>query len=227
MEQALVGARTIGDASMVARSLQMLGGYAFRMGDITRGLALVDESLAVARHLDDDVDAMLSTVFWVAWSLLLVPGEEDRVVALAEEALETAQRVGRPAWEVTARRVLAVSALLRGDLLQAEEQALRSLRLARDLDLTLDMLTVAEIVGLVAGQTGDAVKSARMLGAAKALSEAAGMADDPDWEEPIEAMVASAREALGQEQWAIAFAAGRSLTLEEAVAEALEELSLY
>jgi hypothetical protein len=158
---------------------------------------------------------------------LLVPGEEDRVVALAEEALETAQRVGRPAWEVTARRVLAVSALLRGDLLQAEEQALRSLRLARDLDLTLDMLTVAEIVGLVAGQTGDAVKSARLLGAAKALSEAAGMADDPDWEEPIEAMVAPAREALGQEQWAIAFAAGRSLTLEEAVAEALEESSLY
>jgi hypothetical protein len=38
-----------------------------------------------------------------------------------------------------------------------------------------------------------------------------------------EVMVAPARAAVGEEQWSVAFAAGRALTLEEAVAEALEE----
>jgi hypothetical protein len=39
----------------------------------------------------------------------------------------------------------------------------------------------------------------------------------------LDAVLAPARAALGDEQWAAAFAAGRELTLAEAVAEAQEE----
>jgi hypothetical protein len=41
----------------------------------------------------------------------------------------------------------------------------------------------------------------------------------------IEAAAAVARAELGEEQWAAVFAAGRALTLEEAVIEALRESS--
>jgi tetratricopeptide (TPR) repeat protein len=223
MEQALAGARTISDASAVAITLQILGDYAFRMGDTTRGIALLDESLVEACHLDDDVDVMLGIFVQAADCLLLVPGQEARAVALAEETLETAQRAGKPAYEVSARNVLAVSALQRGDAVQAEEHALQALRLARDQDLTWNTLHCVESVGLVAGQTGQAHKSARLLGAVASLAETAGIVDSPDWRAAVEAMVAPARDALGEEQWAAAFAAGRALTLEEAVAEALAE----
>jgi predicted ATPase/class 3 adenylate cyclase len=222
MEQALAGARTIGDASLAAVGLQLLGGYALAMGDTGRGVALLDESLVEARQ-QDDVDAMLNTFVQAAEDLMLVPGEEGRAVTLAEETVETALRAGKPYYEGYARRVLAFGALQRGDLAQAEEQALRALRLARDQDLTDDMLFGVEIVGPVAGRKGQTFKSARLLGAVASLKEARGLVADPLWSSAIEAMLAPARAALGEEQWAAAFAAGRALTLEEAVAEALEE----
>jgi hypothetical protein len=139
--------------------------------------------------------------------------------------VEAAQRVSKLAFEESARLVLAFSALQRGDLLQAEEQALWALRMACDLDQTLSVLSGVETVGLVASRKGHAEKSARLLGAVAALREAVGLVADPLWHKAVEAMVAPGREVLGKEQWAAAFQAGRALTLEEAVAEALEESS--
>lgn len=223
MEQALAGARTIGDASIVTIALQILGGYLLEMGDTARALALMDESLVEARHLDDDVDAMLNTLVVAADRLLLVPSEEGRAVALAEETVELAQRVGKPYYEVRAHSILAYSALLHSDPVQAEEQALRALRLARDQGLTDEVLSSVESVGLIGGQAGHAVKSARLLGAVASLREAAGIVEFPNWQAAVETLVALARAELGEEPWAVAFAAGRVLTLAEVVAEALEE----
>jgi predicted ATPase/class 3 adenylate cyclase len=223
MEQALAGARTIGDASAVAVALQLLGGHMLNMGETARGVALSDESLVEARNLKDDVDVMLNTFAQAAEGLALVPGEEGRAVALAAETVEVAQRAGKPYYEVYARRVLAFGALLSGDLLQAKEQALWALRVARDQDLTDDMLFAVESVGLVAGRTDHSVKSARLLGAVATLRESIGLAADSLWRHAADVMVASARNALGEGRWAAAFAAGRALSLEEAVAEALDE----
>jgi hypothetical protein len=43
------------------------------------------------------------------------------------------------------------------------------------------------------------------------------------WQADIEQGAALARQALGAEQWAVAFEAGGALSLEQAIAEALEE----
>jgi tetratricopeptide (TPR) repeat protein len=225
LEQALSGARLIGDASAVAMALSLLGSYVVKMGDIPRGVALLDECLAEARHLDDDVDVMLTSFVVAADNLLLIPGQEGRAVALAAETVVSAQRVGKPYYEVRAHLQLALSALQYGDLVQAEEHALRALRLARDQDLTDDMLVGVERVGLVAGQHGQALKSARLLGAVTSLREEAGIVAYIRWQAAAKAMVAPARAALGEEQWAAAFAAGRALTLEEAAAEALGDVN--
>jgi tetratricopeptide (TPR) repeat protein len=225
MEQALAGARTIGDASAVTAGLQLLGSYAVAQGDTERGLALLDECLVEARHLDDDVDIMLNTIVQAADCLLRVPGEERRAVALATETVEVAQRVGKQLYESPAHTVLAFAALQRGDLAQAEEHALRALRVACDQGLTSYVHNSVERVALVAGRKGQALKSARLLGAVTAREQAMGTVNYPDWQAAIETMVAPARAMLGEEQWAAAFAAGRALTLEEAVAEALEEAS--
>ena len=70
---------------------------------------------------------------------------------------------------------------------------------------------------------GRGEQAARFLGAGEALLETFGVtrAVALDWAE-IEAAVAPARAALGEERWAAAFAAGRALSLEEAIAEALK-----
>jgi hypothetical protein len=146
-------------------------------------------------------------------------------MALATESVEAARRVGKPYYEVLAHRVLAFGALQRGDQAQAEEHALQALRLARDQDLTDDILFAVESVALVATRQGQTLKSARLLGAVKSRQEAVGLVEDPLWQAAVETMAAPAHELLGEERWAAAFAAGQALTLEEAVAEALEESS--
>jgi hypothetical protein len=70
---------------------------------------------------------------------------------------------------------------------------------------------------------GHGKQAARLLGTATALREAIRV-PQPSVERTLnEQEVAAARQALGEEAWASAFAAGRAMTLEEAIAEALGE----
>lgn len=172
---------------------------------------------------DANLDARLNTVVQVADNLSVVPGEEARVVALANEALESAQRSGKSYYEAYARRVLAFCALERGDVLQAEIQALQALRLAHAQRDTDAIALGVELVGLVAGQKGEGVRAARLLGVVEAMRERIGLAMNPGWGTAVARMLAPVHQMLGDEAWALAVAAGHALGLEEAVAEALSE----
>jgi hypothetical protein len=98
------------------------------------------------------------------------------------------------------------------------------LQLARDQDLTDAMRASVGLVGLIACQIGHGEQAARLLGTMTAQLESIGAGGDPLWQLLENTIVAPAREALGEEAWAAAFTAGRSLSPEEAIAEALEEV---
>ncbi|HEV2456851.1 MAG TPA: hypothetical protein VGS80_00680, partial [Ktedonobacterales bacterium] len=68
-----------------------------------------------------------------------------------------------------------------------------------------------------------AERAARLLGAAATLRERVGVLRKRWWGGDMERAAARTRAALGEERWAAAYATGRALTLEEAVAEALCE----
>ena len=78
-----------------------------------------------------------------------------------------------------------------------------------------------EQLAATAGVAGQGARAARLLGAAAALREALGAPQPPQERTDTEQAVAPARAALGEEAWAAAYAAGRALTLEQAIAEAL------
>jgi hypothetical protein len=73
----------------------------------------------------------------------------------------------------------------------------------------------------IAGVAGQGARAARLLGAAAAQREALGAPQPANERADVEQAVAGARDALGEEGWAAAFAAGRTLTLKDAIAEAL------
>jgi hypothetical protein len=68
-------------------------------------------------------------------------------------------------------------------------------------------------------------QAARLLGAVVALRNNLGSPPRARglWSPDTDAVAAAARAALGEERWAAAFAAGKALSLEEAVAEALDD----
>jgi hypothetical protein len=62
-----------------------------------------------------------------------------------------------------------------------------------------------------------------LFGAEEALREASGVSRPPVFQPAYEAAVAQLRTALGEPQFATAWEAGRALSLEEAVVEALAQ----
>ena len=84
---------------------------------------------------------------------------------------------------------------------------------------------VIEAVGITAAAVGEAERAARLLGAAEAERDRLGLRYRVREDEAALAhAVAATRAALGERAFAIAWAAGRSLTPTQVIAEALDSL---
>jgi hypothetical protein len=98
------------------------------------------------------------------------------------------------------------------------------LALARELADPRRIANTLEYLVNVVAAAGHGEQAARLFGTATALREAIG-APRPSVERTLtEQEVATARQALGEEAWAAAFAAGQAMTLDEAIAQALGEV---
>jgi hypothetical protein len=73
------------------------------------------------------------------------------------------------------------------------------------------------------GAVGQRVRAVRLLGAAAAVRDAIGAPLPPHERAELEAESQPTRAALGEDAWHAALAAGRAMSLEEAVREALGE----
>ena len=84
---------------------------------------------------------------------------------------------------------------------------------------------VIEAVGIMAAAVGEAERAARLLGAAEAQRDRLGLRYRVREDQAaLEHAVAATRAALGERAFAIAWAAGRSLTPTQVIAEALDSL---
>jgi non-specific serine/threonine protein kinase len=223
MEETVVAARAVGELASAALILNVLGDVVVKMGEVVRGLALVEESLVQARQLEGDVGYRLNVLVQSGRTLLLVPEEEDRAEALEEEGLELAQRVGKPYYEGFARFVLGHIALRRGELARAKAQAVAALQIERDQGVATRVPHLLEELAIVAGREGQGERAARLLGAAAMIHDTRGATSEPALRADIEPMVLQVRATLGEAGWAAAYAAGRALSVEEAIAEALSD----
>src|SRR3712207_7167529 len=82
-------------------------------------------------------------------------------------------------------------------------------------------LCLAGLAG-VAGRQGHADRAARLFGAAEALHEAIHDPPPPAHRREIEQNVALARAHLGEARWKTGWAEGRTMSLEQAIAYALD-----
>jgi hypothetical protein len=82
--------------------------------------------------------------------------------------------------------------------------------------------SLAGLAGTMAA-SGQGERAAWLWGAATALRETLGVPQLPPKREFEEHAVAAAREALGEQRWAVAYTAGKALLLEEAIVEAFAD----
>ena len=116
---------------------------------------------------------------------------------------------------------LATIALEQGDAVEAGAKLRQSLVRERELGRTSRIPSRLDRLAGVAGMQGNQEQAARLYGAAEGARTALGITKDPIPRARTEHHLAAARAQLGAAAWATAWAAGRTLSQEQAIAEAL------
>jgi hypothetical protein len=156
--------------------------------------------------------------------LAVSQGDLERGTASFEEALALYRQDGDRRGTALCLQNLGGVARRRGEVVQAEALGREGLVLLRDLGNLRGCTEGLELLASIAGTAGQGERAARLLGAAAAQRETLGTPQPPQEQVEVEQAVAAARAALGEEAWAAAYAAGRALSREQAVAEALHEM---
>ena len=131
------------------------------------------------------------------------------------------QRLGRPSASAGVLRRLGTLALRQGQLSCAAKYLGESLVLAQEMRRNMTIILSLSGLADLAEVRGQAVLAARLCGMAAALRDAAGCVMDGADQKNYERTVAMARAQLETTTFEAAWAAGRAMTLEQAVAEAL------
>lgn len=223
LEAALALSRSVGDQWAVSYALGALGDMAREQGDAERAAARYEEMARVTRELGGS--AALTQALAAEGLAAFERGDWARAGTLLEQELAQHQMrpqreqdsIGRCLW------LLGVVALHQGNLTGATVRLQEAVALARILGNQDGLAYVLEGLAWVAAADGRGERAARLLGAAAARREALGQASRPHFRKQVETEVAPAQVVLGEASWAAEFAAGRELSLEEAIAEALEE----
>ena len=218
-EECLAIARSVGDQRVLADALFSRAMAAFAAGDLTAARTWHEQSLAIRRAVGDRWELSLSTNNLAR--ALHDLGELPRASELYREALALRREMGD--CRNTAATLWCLGELMQdqGDLTGAHACYTEAVPMAL---ASGDRWSVARLVvgfGGLAAAWGQPERALRLDGAATAADEALGVVLFAPWRARRDRWLEAARRALGHEAVSKAWAAGRAMSLQEAIAEAL------
>jgi tetratricopeptide (TPR) repeat protein len=221
-EEALALNRDTGSARDIAWSLDWLRRVHVHRGDFTTTPALGEESVKLMRATGDEWD--LALMLHNLAQTARYQGDYGRAKKLYEEAAALEHRLGMERDYRARRRAGLGYVLLRlGHPDAARRYFCESLALFVE-NGVVGGAVVQNIAGLagVAVAQGQAVRAARLLGAAEALLRSSQGYVDPQDLAERDRDAAAARQALDDETFAAAWAEGEAMTMEQVMASAME-----
>jgi predicted ATPase/class 3 adenylate cyclase/DNA-binding SARP family transcriptional activator/Flp pilus assembly protein TadD len=235
LEESLVLCQELGDRRRIAMLHNNLGVLAREQGQYERARALLEEALRVARE-EGAPQHMVLTVAQLGM-LHMVAGDYPTALAYYQESMAAAEKHGDQRSLAIVHGWMGTLARCQRDLETARARYAESIRIQYPLGERTGLqewITGMGCVEIISSEKtergGEAAgrrlcRGLRLLGAAEAVRETTVRIiwshDRPEYER----CVAVARAALGEEAFAAAWADGRAMSLEEAVAYALKEPS--
>jgi predicted ATPase/class 3 adenylate cyclase len=220
-EEGLALHRALGDAWGTAYSLLLLGNAATEDSDFEQARQLMDESVGRFRELGDEHYTLLATdnLAWICLEL----GDRERARTLHEDVVSRARAMGNERMEASALGGLASIIGDEGRVEEALAMLKESLRIWYDLGerhmVARDLLRFARVLAL----EGRAGTAARLLSSSEALHEEIGVREA--WlPADIQGTLTTIRTQLDEGALAEAWEQGRALTVDEAVALALDSV---
>ena len=213
--EGLATQRSLGNELGVGWALHHLGNLAYLQGDPLSAWALQEESRSMFQDLGNR-----QGIAWTLGELARVAEAQENTSAareLCDEAIEMFREMGNRHGLAAILVQLGALAIERGDLEEARRCYQESLETRMAMGFLVGvaecLLAIAEL-NLTEGQPGDA---AVLWGAAEALNEQ---------KRTSKATIQKALTQLGPEAFAIAWSAGKALSLEQAAARALGRADL-
>ena len=177
LESALSMARGTKHTMAFARTLHGAGTTAAFRGKYAQAQNYVDQSVALARELDD-LESVLAG--HSAFALLRqFQGDIDAAQAHVHSMLELAEQLDRPWYAARAAEFIASRALERGDLSEAANQLTRAVGLARDAGDQWNLAMLLSHLGDVERMRGTHPRAAPLYEESIRLFEALGLPADP------------------------------------------------
>ncbi len=222
-EECLALRRSLGDARGVGAVLGNMGQAAEERGDYARAGAWYAESLALQRSAASTVDQanMLNSLGRLAHRRC----DHAQARARYEECLALARELGNRRQIAATLGSLGWAVLEQGDAAGAAPLFAEGVALCRALGLDADPAVCLVGLARVAEGRGRAT-AARLYGAAEAARDARGAALPYELrlkQFTYEPALAAARARLQEAGWAAAWSDGRTMSLDRALADALEE----
>jgi tetratricopeptide (TPR) repeat protein len=221
LEEAAALLRPAGPSAALGKAISQIAMVTLNLGDVDGAIGRLQEVLAMARCLaDSDLEA--STFFFLG-----VAAQERGDLSRSARLLQTSVAIRRQHRQHSSLGLtmfeLATVALLEADLGRAAELYRESLSIWRDSE---DLVGLA--IGLggfawLAADRGQAVRATRLAGAASAHRWRSGVAVFATHHRFHAALAEQTRAQLGEEDWCRAWSVGQAMTLEQAIAYALEE----
>jgi predicted ATPase/transcriptional regulator with XRE-family HTH domain len=209
------------DDSDIAMMHHLLGMLAQREGDFARASSHMDKSLACWRRAGNLwwVSNLLSRLGQVAQRLR----EFDRAEAYFNEALTLYQAIGNQPGAASVLITLGIQANGRGETERAAALLREGLLLSREMGIAALIAGGLEAIAGMSLQRESGERAARLLGAA-AMIRGSDLNPRPvSYQELYDRMVDSLRGIIGEEAFAAAYAEGRAVSVDAAVAMALEQ----
>jgi tetratricopeptide (TPR) repeat protein len=226
-EESLALFRELGDVWGIADTLSSFGAVILFCGDYERSGALLEESLSLFRQLEDR--GGIAMCFFFTGHLAYAQGNLRQASERYQEGLSVFRQL-EYSWMIANFLLhLGIVALDEGDDGAAGAYLVESLTLLRNLGdrwLAVHALEVYVGVAVARGaRRADAARegrrAARLFGAVEAERETLGAATLPIYQAHYQRGVAAARALLDGAPFAAAWVAGRAMSLEQAIAEAL------
>jgi tetratricopeptide (TPR) repeat protein len=218
-EEELDTIRALHVPSNLVSALLNCGDVALKMGRFTAARRYLEEAQVLVQEQADP--SMTLDVFLGMGSLAWREGDDVRAEAAVRQALDWAgDRFDR----ARATAMLGTVARRRGDYAQALAQHTTSLRVLReDRGYAPSMTITLRDLALVWAAAGRPADAATLLAAVEAHAAGLGRPVPPVDRPDYEGGLAQARQALGETAFEAAWALGAQMSLEQAVALALDE----
>ena len=219
--EALEITRQLGDERSQADVLRNLGWAAMRPGDYQLARDNLEEALSLFRKLNHEV-GLASTLSGLG-EMALRQGNLKQARSLVEESLALRREL-KDKWGIGASLgTLGWAALAAEDYSNAQRILGESLSVRQELGDKGGIAWCLEKLALAAQQQRHTRRAARLYGAASALRLSIDSVIDPVDQPEYERQITALQSAMGEEDYQVFWAQGQVLSLEEAIAEGLNE----